>query len=81
MATNRKAISAPEASRGSTRASFANPVEPQYTNPAGAGYVNCAIPSCMVSPVLGNTRRNMLRGPGVTQRERKCLSAASSIYR
>jgi len=46
--------------------SFANPVEPQYTNPAAAGYVNCSIPSCMVSPVLGNTRRNMFRGPGVT---------------
>jgi len=47
-------------------ASFANPVEPQYTNPAAPGYVNCSVPSCMVSPVLGNTRRNMFRGPGVT---------------
>ena len=46
--------------------SFANPVEPQYTNPALPGYVNCSVPSCMVSPVLGNTRRNEFRGPGVT---------------
>lgn len=46
--------------------SFANPVEPQYTNPSAPGYVNCSVPSCMVSPVLGNTRRNEFRGPGVT---------------
>jgi Carboxypeptidase regulatory-like domain/TonB dependent receptor len=45
---------------------FANPVEPQYTNPSGAGYVNCSVPSCMVSPNFGNTRRNEFRGPGVT---------------
>jgi hypothetical protein len=45
---------------------FANPVEPQYSNPSGAGYVNCSVPSCMVSPNFGNTRRNEFRGPGVT---------------
>ncbi len=55
----------PEARRGSIQLSFANPVEPQYTNPAAAGYVNCSVPS-WPSPVLGNTRRNMFRGPGVT---------------
>ena len=46
--------------------SFANPVEPQYTNPGAPGYVNCSVPSCMVSPNFGNTRRNEFRGPGVT---------------
>ncbi len=47
-------------------ASFANPVEPQYTNPNAAGYVNCSVPSCMVAPHFGNTHRNQFRGPGVT---------------
>ncbi len=46
--------------------SFANPVEPQYTSPSAPGYVNCSVPSCMVSPNFGNTRRNEFRGPGVT---------------
>ena len=46
--------------------SFANPVEPQYTNPGAPGYVNCSVPSCIVSPNFGNTRRNQFRGPGVT---------------
>ena len=60
--------------------SFANPVEPQYTNPAGAGYVNCSIPSCMVSPNFGNTRRNEFRGPGVTNINAS-ISRAFKIYR
>jgi len=46
--------------------SFANPAEPQYTNPNAANYVNCSVPSCMVSPHFGNTHRNEFRGPGVT---------------
>jgi hypothetical protein len=45
---------------------FANPVEPQYTNSSGPGYVNCSVPSCMVAPHFGNTHRNEFRGPGVT---------------
>ena len=47
-------------------ASFANPVEPQYTQPTAPGYVNCSQPACMVSPHFGNTHRNQFRGPGVT---------------
>jgi hypothetical protein len=46
--------------------SFGNPVEPQYSNPTGAGYVNCSIPSCIVAPHFGNTHRNEFRGPGQT---------------
>lgn len=46
--------------------SFANPVEPQYSNPSGAGYVACSVPSCMVAPHFGNTHRNEFRGPGVS---------------
>jgi len=61
-------------------ASFITPVEPQYTNPALPGYVNCSVPSCMVSPVLGNTRRNEFRGPGVTN-VNASLSRSFHIYR
>jgi hypothetical protein len=46
--------------------SFADPAEPQYTNPNGANYVNCSVPSCMVTPHFGNTHRNQFRGPGVS---------------
>lgn len=46
--------------------SFKDPQEPQYTNPAGANYVNCSVPSCMVSPHFGSTHRNEFRGPGTT---------------
>jgi hypothetical protein len=60
--------------------SFANPVEPQYTNPSGAGYVNCTVPSCMVSPNFGNTRRNEFRGPGVTNINAS-VSRSFKIYR
>jgi hypothetical protein len=59
---------------------FANPVEPQYTNPSAAGYVNCSVPSCMVSPNFGNTRRNEFRGPGVTNINAS-LSRSFKIYR
>jgi hypothetical protein len=46
--------------------SFKDPQEPQYTNPTGANYVNCSVPSCMVAPHFGNTHRNEFRGPGTT---------------
>jgi cytoskeletal protein RodZ len=47
--------------------SFANPVEPQYTNPNAAGYVPCTAGQvCNATPVFGNTHRNEFRGPGVT---------------
>jgi len=48
---------------------FANPNEPQYTNPTAPNYVNCpgATPACVVAPHFGNTHRNQFRGPGVTQ--------------
>jgi hypothetical protein len=48
--------------------SFANPVEPQYTNPNAAGYVPCTAGQvCNATPVFANTHRNEFRGPGVTQ--------------
>lgn len=48
-------------------ASFGNPVEPQYTNPAGAGYVACTAGSvCNATPVFANTHRNQFRGPGIS---------------
>jgi hypothetical protein len=48
--------------------SFANPVEPQYTNPGAAGYVACtAGVVCNAVPVFANTHRNEFRGPGVSQ--------------
>ncbi len=47
--------------------SFANPTEPQFTNPAAAGYVSCTAGQvCNATPVFGNTYRNEFRGPGVT---------------
>jgi len=47
--------------------SFANPTEPQFTNPAAPGYVVCiAGQVCDATPVFANTYRNEFRGPGVT---------------
>ena len=48
--------------------SFANPVEPQFTNPAAANYVPCVAGQvCNAQPAFANTYRNEFRGPGVTQ--------------
>ncbi|MGD0646365.1 MAG: TonB-dependent receptor [Acidobacteriaceae bacterium] len=47
--------------------SFANPTEPQFTNPAAPGYVVCVAGQvCGATPVFANTHRNEFRGPGVT---------------
>ena len=61
-------------------ASFANPTEPQYTNPLLPGYISCSVPSCMVSPNFGNTRRNEFRGPGVTN-VNASVSRSFKLYR